>query len=211
MNQKTLISVLAVLVLILGGTTIYFLTAQKSVAPVVQTPVPVSKTVPVVQDETAGWKTYTNSKYGYAVKYNNDWVFTEFPEADGAKFALKNATATEPRDNKAHDIVISLMPRAMMDQKIPFADYVKIAGIQEIQNYESLASIEKITTKSGLTGYKATWNVQTMGQPVGNTFVSSPFYYFDSGNKNGDTIQIRCEGDEFLDACDKMAQTVTIK
>ncbi|MFZ2226073.1 MAG: hypothetical protein WA064_02695 [Candidatus Moraniibacteriota bacterium] len=63
MNQKTLISVLILLVAILGGTTVYFLTAQKSVAPVVLTPVPVSKTVPVTektnpvaQDETADWK-----------------------------------------------------------------------------------------------------------------------------------------------------------
>jgi len=29
---------------------------------------------PVVQDQTAGWRTYTNTKYGYEIKYPKDWV-----------------------------------------------------------------------------------------------------------------------------------------
>lgn len=93
MNQKTLVGVLAVLVLILGGTTIYFLTAQKSVTPVVPTPAPVSKTVPVpektspvvqntpavpvAQDEIAGWKTYTSSTYNYSVQYPSSWTIKD--------------------------------------------------------------------------------------------------------------------------------------
>ena len=78
MNQKSLISVLAVAVLILGGTAVYFLTAQKSIAPVVPTPTPVSKNVPAVQsspavpavqDETVNWKTYTDPVVGFTFKY----------------------------------------------------------------------------------------------------------------------------------------------
>ncbi|MFZ2226075.1 MAG: hypothetical protein WA064_02705 [Candidatus Moraniibacteriota bacterium] len=93
MNQKTLISVLILLAAILGGTTIYFLTAQKSVAPVMPTPVPVSKNVPVkektspvaqntpaapaAQDEAAGWKTYTNAKFEYSFQYPQELIIDD--------------------------------------------------------------------------------------------------------------------------------------
>ncbi len=37
-------------------------------------PCPASKTTPTpVSDATANWKTYSNTKYGYTLKYPNDW------------------------------------------------------------------------------------------------------------------------------------------
>lgn len=33
-------------------------------------------------DETANWKTYTNTKYGYELKYPSDWTFEEHQEYD---------------------------------------------------------------------------------------------------------------------------------
>jgi len=43
------------------------------------------------KDETAGWKTYTNSEYGFGFKYPNDWEFIESNISEGAKNDLKMA------------------------------------------------------------------------------------------------------------------------
>lgn len=81
MNQKSLIAVLGVVAIVLIGTTVYFATTNKSIQPVVPAPKIVQQPVPAVQrpaqtvtrsatvDETASWQTYSNTKYGYEIKY----------------------------------------------------------------------------------------------------------------------------------------------
>src|SRR3989339_609385 len=64
MNQKgfarlVLVGVFLVLVVIAG----YFVLVKKAVSPVVDEPLPVST------DETANWKTYTNTQYGFEFRY----------------------------------------------------------------------------------------------------------------------------------------------
>lgn len=78
------------------ATTYYFLNSktneetpviQPSIVPPVQTNV-ISTTPPTSQtmtgtDETANWKVYKNTKYGYSIKYPNNWfVETTYSEAD---------------------------------------------------------------------------------------------------------------------------------
>lgn len=85
MNQKSIIAVLGVVVVILIGTTIYFATINKASQPVApapkvaQQPVPTPATqpvAPVVQpvDEFASWQTFTDAKLGIEVKYPSGYV-----------------------------------------------------------------------------------------------------------------------------------------
>lgn len=75
MNQKTIIAILGVAVIILLGTTIYFATirnvSQPVPTPTSVTTQPASTTAPI--DETANWKVYTNAKYGFEMQVPQDW------------------------------------------------------------------------------------------------------------------------------------------
>lgn len=65
MNQKTIIVILGVIVVILLGTTIYFAKINNSNQTVFTQP---NKDVP------AEWKTYENKEYGFMLKYPNKWT-----------------------------------------------------------------------------------------------------------------------------------------
>lgn len=83
MTQKgqTLVYILVgVLILVsVAGGAYYFgksSTPKSSPAPVVtsQTPQPTpDETVYTESDRSANWKTYTNIKYGYSIRYPDDW------------------------------------------------------------------------------------------------------------------------------------------
>lgn len=142
-------------------------------------------TSPSEDNGETGFKTYTNTKYGYSINYPDNWTFREFPSTkSGAGFRPMD----KPDDIQYEFINISARQRTLESREIPFDEYVKTAATHEIQNYESLASIEKVVTKSGITGYKTTWNVQSItGSGMG---VSRPITYFDLKDANADTIQV---------------------
>jgi len=151
---------------------------------------------------------YINSKYGFSIKFDDNLTFREF--SSGAAFQPKN----KPSAIENEVISISVMQRTGDAQDVPFETYVKTAAVHEIQNYKSLASIEKITAKSGIIGYKTTWNVAPI-MPIGvrieaSDSVSSPRYYFDSKDSRKDTIQMECT-DEFIQTCDEIALTFELK
>jgi hypothetical protein len=58
------LGILLVVVLCIGG---YYFLSQKQLSQSVENTVPTAQ--PVVKDETAGWKVYENSVYGYFLKY----------------------------------------------------------------------------------------------------------------------------------------------
>lgn len=153
--------------------------------------------------DIAGWKTYTNTKYHYSIEYPGDWTFREFPDTQtGAGFRPAN----KPNDLNHEYISIDFSKRALEPQKIPFEEYVKKAAIEDIQNYQSLASINKIVTKTGMIGYQTTWNVQSMGAPIGKTHISTPITYFDTKDVNGDTIHVYGKAN-YLDIYNQMLLT----
>ncbi len=164
------------------------------------TPAPEVLTTPA-PDPTAGWKTYTNEKWGYSVKYPSDWTYREFPSTrDGAGFRPLD----KPNDVRYEFIGIRLGKRALDSINIPFEEYVKRVAIEEIQNYQSLVSIEKVPTKDGLVGYKTTWNVRSL---EGGIQESLPITYFDYKNSSGDTVQVSIENNDYMNIYNQILST----
>ena len=126
-------------------------------------------------DQTyVGWKTYTNTKYGYEIKYPPTWSFREFPDTkNGAGFTPDSEVSTPQTE------VVTVMEtgRAMQDCPLEFSEYVTVAGIHMIENFEKLNSIYPIKTQYGISGYLTTWDVRDMID--GNKhYTSGPFTYF---------------------------------
>lgn len=155
----------------------------------------------IVSIQKEAWRTYKNSKYGYAVDYPADWTLREFPDTQtGAGF--------KPPDNENEVITIDAMGMVLDDRGvIPFSEYVKTAAKNEIQNYKSLATIKEVVTSSGLTGYETTWNVASLRGPA---YVSSPRTYFPLPEKYGQkTLQFTLDFDNYADVYHKMLDSVT--
>lgn len=179
----------------------------------VSTPTPVATPTlePTPQATESGtiesienWKTYTNTKYNYSIKYPPDWVYREFPDINtGAAFRL----SSYPNDLNNEHIVINYIKRGLDDVDIPFETYVKNAAVREIQSYESLATIKPIETSGGLVGYTTTWNVQEWDKPIGKTKVSLPITYFDTKDSNGGTIQITESDSQYTNIYNQILST----
>lgn len=75
MFVKGLIVVAVIAVIGIGG---YILGTQKQKPQVVGYPTPVVQETPIpTQDETASWKTYTNTKYKFTLKYPANFIVSE--------------------------------------------------------------------------------------------------------------------------------------
>lgn len=78
-KRLTIFIVLFIIIVIFGIGT-YFLGAKSQPAPTPQpTPLAVVQPTPT-PDPTADWKTYTNKKYNYLMKYPQNWSLEEFSE-----------------------------------------------------------------------------------------------------------------------------------
>ena len=70
---KIILAAISGLVLLAGSTYAgYWYGTQQAQQVEKPTPTPEPTTIPVVGDETEGWKTYTNSEVGYRVRYPED-------------------------------------------------------------------------------------------------------------------------------------------
>lgn len=113
-----------------------------------------SKTTSVTKPgSTADWLNYDNAKYSFSIKYPSTWTHREYPSGDGVGFSLPN----DPSHSEF--LSIQYVERGTANYDSSFNDYVRIAGPQEIQGFQSLESINKVTTISGITGYIVNWNV----------------------------------------------------
>lgn len=130
----------------------------------------------LLSDQTADWKTYKNDEYGFEIKYPLDWAFRQY--ISGAAFFPENKSAENTTGNGA--LNVGFYQRGSNYCEIPFADYVKIAGPSEIQNYESLNIIESGVNNNGIEMYKIAWNYTDF---KGDKKVSLPITYFGAANE----------------------------
>lgn len=146
------------------------------------------------------WKTYTNKQSGYAIDYPAFWTDRDFDSGAGI------GEHTQKDDYSKEFVVIDLMNKPGNYTNIPFNEYVKQVATYEIQNYQSLKTIEPIVTKSGIEGYMTTWNVMPLGG--GSVTVSNPITYFPAakGDKTA-TIQVRLGDPKYLDVYKQMLTT----
>lgn len=200
-----LILSLLILVFLVSTAFLYYQNMQlKNMLASYQTQ-PTSSPIPVATvDPTANWKTYINTKHSYSVKYPTNWTFREFPDSqNGAGFRLLE----KPNEIQYEVININFSNRALDSQNIPFEEYVKKAAIEDIQNYQSLATIDQVVTQTGLVGYKTTWNVIPIMGNTTKTYVSLPLTYFDTKNESGDTVQISLTDGAYLSIYNQVLST----
>lgn len=105
------------------------------------TPTPAAVVTPT-PDATANWKTYTNTEYGYSIKYPTDWVVLEGTTdgEDYARFFKGPYSEGEPTPQTYISILIRKNPRKLSldewleeDKNRPFAEEPTILTIDEVR------------------------------------------------------------------------------
>lgn len=91
------ILVLAIVAFFVIMTAVYFLGIKKAESPTSST-----SPAPTVVDETANWKTYESSKYGYLFKYPSDWRIAQNTEDN---LVIVNFPVSEERGSDGVDEV----------------------------------------------------------------------------------------------------------
>lgn len=81
-GQALILIVVAILVLVAIAAGVYYFGKQNSSQPrntpiVSESQKPSTPSSTTTKDEFSDWKTYTNKKYGYSVRYPADWLMTE--------------------------------------------------------------------------------------------------------------------------------------
>ncbi|EKD64754.1 MAG: hypothetical protein ACD_50C00309G0005 [uncultured bacterium] len=84
-SSKTFIILIVVILIAAVGMGGYFLGANQNqvVQPPTQPIVPATQFSPTPVDETANWKTYTNTKVGFRIKYPSRYSKPTVPGSDG--------------------------------------------------------------------------------------------------------------------------------
>lgn len=203
LRKWVIIATLTFVILVSAIITVFFLQNNKTATN--------QNTRPTLPTEitNANWKTYTNAKYNYSINYPNNWTIREFPDSnDGAAF---NPADKPGYPDKSDSISISVGQKIGNYINYTLEEYAKVAGA-EIQNYNNLASIKKLTTEDGVVGYETTWMVQPMSimgrPPEGTESESLPITYFELPGNKASLVRISLDRDEDLDMYEKMITTI---
>jgi len=147
--------------------------------------------------ETADWRVYKNSKYGFEVNYPKDWLLREY--GTGVAFS--------PADSGSEAINVGFYERGANYCQIPFDDYIRIAGPAEIQNYTSLNIIDGGISYNGVEMYQARWNY-TDSQGVGQ--ISLPITYIEINEELCGSIEAFLNDNNYSDVYNKIILTFNL-
>lgn len=194
MNQKVIISILAVVVVVLLGTTIYFATiSQNSQPPIVTTPKITQQpnqqidNTPAQQNNTTtpvsnGWLTYKN--LGFEISYPSAWIIDKRSESQGVVWLRTKSRQTDLDANKMtriFDIEIRVynsateLPNNEQD-KFSFANWI-------IKKADEYGFVERTSiVVDGVSGFKGVGNGETYGN------------YLQFVENKGKVYQIEIEG-----------------
>lgn len=207
-SPKWILIVLAILItLAVLSSAFYFLGKSQNTKKTEPTTSPIS----TLTQETA-WKTYSNVKFNYTVNYPGDWSVREYSDSkEGAAF---NPVSQPGYPDSSDAISISAGQKTGNYVDKTLEEYAKVGASVEIQNYNSLASIKKITTVDGAVGYETTWMVQPMtinGQPpTGKGSESLPITYFEIPGNKTMLVRVTLSKKEDLATYEKMLTTVKV-
>ena len=82
-----------------------------AISPTIQTPTPTTKPESTSSAETANWKTYTNIKHKFSLKYPTDWKYVEVPtptyqtQNDEIWFLPQSSPLPPPQTDARADVV----------------------------------------------------------------------------------------------------------
>lgn len=129
--------------ILIGGGGYYLATNQQTTAPTPVATVETSPTPTQAPDETVNWKTYTNEKYKYSIKYPAD-LKVDTPQSP---FSKEGVYLTDPQEPPPQEF-------SEANYFLIFADTLKTS--QQIQDYAKLdCSNAEQTGSSKVNSYDA--------------------------------------------------------
>jgi hypothetical protein len=144
-GNSIIILVLAIALIAVGGASLLNQKYKFIKLPSIEISKTSSDTIP-----------YTSPKFKYKIEYSKIFSFSEDPESGIVLLYPSDKPAV--MGNQAIMIAVRHKSGDEETSKRPLAEYAKTGATEEIQNYDSLNSIETVTTKNGEIGYKTTWN-----------------------------------------------------
>jgi hypothetical protein len=137
-------------------------------------PSPISTSTP---DVTASWKTYTNTKYGYSIKYPTEGEsgLTFFICEEGKEYNYRDYKIrySQPFDLIALEKEGITVPCGPMDSYYTIevrAQSGKPLGTNELESFESATSLKEQIAVDGINGIKATFT-KTRPAPVPDKWI----------------------------------------
>lgn len=124
MNEKSFVNIILIVIVVLAvGAVGYFVFVKKSAPIAQQTPTPSQNNNPVSptptqKNETVNWKTYSNSKYNFSLKYPNGWTTEESSQTDltGRIISLRSPETSQLLNERkidsgySYNLVVSFWP-----------------------------------------------------------------------------------------------------
>ncbi len=175
MSQKTIIAILAVVVVVLLGTTIYFATISQNSQPLIATapkttqqPSQQIANTPAQQNNTtspipSGWLTYKN--LGFEISYPSAWIIDKSSESQGVvwlRTKSRQADLDAKKMTRMFDIGIRVynsvaeLPNNEQD-KLSFANWIS-------KKADEYGFVERAPiTIDGVSGFKGVDNGETYG------------------------------------------------